>query len=73
MFEGCSSLIDINPLEKWNVSKCSDFRAMFHDCLSLSYMKPLEIWDVSKTSKVINMFLGCLSLTEEEFIHLKFK
>ena len=32
MFYGCSSLSDIKPLEKWDVSKCTNFKAMFDNC-----------------------------------------
>ena len=29
MFEGCSSLVDISPLQDWNISKGKSFFTMF--------------------------------------------
>ena len=42
MFNGCSLLSDIKPIENWNVSNGTDFRSIFNDCLLLSNIKPLE-------------------------------
>ena len=46
MFCGCSSLSDIKSLEKWDVSKCNDFKDMFSSCSSLLDIKPLEKWKI---------------------------
>ena len=47
MFHGCSSLSNIKPLEKWNVSNGTNFSGMFRGCSSLSDIKSLENWNVS--------------------------
>ena len=51
MFNYCSNLSDIRPLEKWDVSNCIDFSSMFYGCKSLSDLKPLEAWKIQ--NKVI--------------------
>ena len=48
MFSGCSSLSDLKPLEKWDVSKCTDFSCMFSGCSKLLDIKQLEKWGVTK-------------------------
>ena len=47
MFDKCSSLNDINPLENWNVSNGTNFESMFDKCSALNDIKPLENWNVS--------------------------
>ena len=42
MFYGCSSLNNINSLEKWNVSNGNNFSNMFNGCSSLNDIKSLE-------------------------------
>ena len=63
MFNGCSSLTEINlsnlnnqnvtnmscMLNGWNVSNCTDFYGMFEDCSKQIDKKPLENW--KKTNK----------------------
>ena len=39
MFCGCSSLSDIKPLEKWDVSKCTNFEGMFEGCSKIKDRK----------------------------------
>ena len=46
MFSGCSSLLDIKGLEKWNVSNGMDFSFMFSGCSSLSDIKGLLNWNL---------------------------
>ena len=50
MFSGCSSVDNIKPLEKWNVSNGTNFEGMFSDCTSLNDIKPLEKWNLSKNN-----------------------
>ena len=50
MFYGCSSLSDIKPLEKWNVSNGTYFSGMFSGCSSLSNIKPLEKWNLNENT-----------------------
>ena len=47
MFYGCSSLLDIKPLQNWNVSNGNNFSYMFYGCSSLSDINPLQNWNVS--------------------------
>ena len=48
MFCDCSSLVDIKPLQNWNVSNGKNFSGMFDGCKSLSDIKPLQNWNISK-------------------------
>ena len=56
MFYGCSSLISLPDLSKWNTSNINDMRKMFKNSLILSKWKTSNIFDVSK------MFNGCVNL-----------
>ena len=47
MFNECSSLKDVKPLENWNVSNGNYFSGMFCECASLKEIKALENWNVS--------------------------
>ena len=55
----CSSLSDLKPLEKWDVSKCTDFSDMFGECPLLSDLKPIKNWNVSKCIDFNLMFYEC--------------
>jgi hypothetical protein len=50
MFDGCSSLNDIKPLEKWNVSNGINFSGIFVNCSSLNDIKPLEKWNLEENN-----------------------
>ena len=44
MFNDCSELSDIKPLENWNISKGVNFERMFTDCSKSLDKRPLEKW-----------------------------
>ena len=50
MFDKCSALNDIKPLENWNVSNGTNFICMFNECSSLNDIKPLENWKLSENN-----------------------
>ena len=62
MFYECSSLSDIGPLEKWNVSNGKDFSCMFSWCTSLSDIKPLEKWNILNGINFNHIFYNCSHL-----------
>ena len=64
MFNNCSSLSDIKPLENWNVSNGNDFSFMFNNCSSLSDIKALKNWNVSNGNNFSYMFFGCKTLRD---------
>ena len=64
MFSGCSSLSDLTPLTKWDVSKCTNLDSMFKGCSSLTKRTQLTEWNVSKCTKFKSMFQGCSSLSD---------
>ena len=43
-------MIDIKPLENWNVSNGTNFKCMFDKCSSLNDIKPLENWKLSENN-----------------------
>jgi len=59
MFKGCTSLISIPDISKWNTSKANNARSMFENCSSLVSLPDLSKW---KTSIDMNsIFDNCIS------------
>ena len=56
MFNDCSILSDISPLQNWNLSKGINFESMFSECTSLKNLKPIENWDISNGKNFYKMF-----------------
>ena len=50
MFTGCSSLKEIKPLQKWDVSKGNYFSSMFCGCSASLNIKELKKWKISKNN-----------------------
>ena len=48
MFGRCSSLLDIKPLQKWNVSNGKYFSGMFCECPNLLNIKNFQNWKYFK-------------------------
>ena len=74
MFSKCSSLLDLKPIENWNVSNGNNFSHMFFGCLLLSDLKPIENWNISNGNNFSFMFDGCslssdsIKLVKKKFI-----
>ena len=62
MFHGCSSLIFISGISKWNTSNVTNISHMFEDCSSLKILPDLSQWKMNKVTNVSKMFSGCASL-----------
>ena len=56
MFFDCSSLSDLRPLEKWNVSEGTNFEGMFSECHLIESLKPIENWNVKNGKNFNKMF-----------------
>ena len=48
MFAGCSSLISLPDISKWNFNKYNNKNSMFKGCLSIYLKYPVEIMDFIK-------------------------
>jgi len=59
MFTGCSSLISLPDLSKWNTNNVTKMIYMFRGCSSLISLPDLSKWN---TNKVKNMIGGCFNI-----------
>ena len=64
MFNGCKTLININPLKNLDIKYITSMSGMFNGCESLKDIKPLENWNVSKIEDLSYLFYSCKSLTD---------
>jgi surface protein len=48
MFNGCSSLLEIIDLSKWNIDNVEDMSFMFYGCTSLVRIPDISSWNSSK-------------------------
>ena len=68
MFYGCTSLISLPDLTKWNTSNVIDMSNMFYRCISLISLPDISKWNTSKF-KYSYMLDGCISLINFSSIH----
>ena len=52
MFYGCSSLISLPDISKWNTKNVTDMGYMFYECSSLKSLPDISKW---KTNNVVNI------------------
>ena len=64
MFNGCKTLVNINPLKDLDIKYITSMIGMFNGCESLKDIKPLENWNVSKIEDLSYLFYSCKSLTD---------
>ena len=62
MFYGCSSLLNLPDISKWNISKVTDMRYMFGGCSSLLNLPDISKWNTSKVTNMECIFYECSSL-----------
>ena len=62
MFYGCSSLLSLPDISKWNLSNVDNICGMFCGCKSLSYIPNISKWDTSQINDMSMIFAGCKSL-----------
>ena len=63
MFEGCSSLLSLPDISKWNTNKVTNMSHIFSGCLSLSSLPGISKWNTNNVTNMSNMFSGCSSLS----------
>ena len=64
MFKYCTSLIDISPLENWDIRDATCFSCSFRGCTSLQDISPLKNWNLSNVTDLTACFEGDTALTD---------
>ena len=62
MFSGCSSLLSLPDINKWEVEKITDMSYMFYECSSLSSLPDISNWNTKNVTDMSYMFCFCSSL-----------
>ena len=63
MFSGCSSLLSLTDISKWNTSNVTNMRSMFLGCSSLSSLPDISKWNTFNVKDMGFMFYDCSSLS----------
>ena len=56
LFNGCSSLIEIPDISKWETSNITNMKAMFQNCSSISTMPDISNWNIEKVTDLSFLF-----------------
>ena len=62
MFFGCSSLISLPDISKWNTKNVRDMSMMFRGCSSLISLPDISKWDTKNVNDMSYIFSRCSSL-----------
>ena len=62
MFYGCSSLISLPDISKWDTSNITNMSCLFGECSSLIYLDDISKWNTKKVTTMHSMFYKCKSL-----------
>ena len=62
MFSGCSSLISLPNISKWNTNDITNIKFMFNECSSLVSLPDISKWNTNNIKEISGMFYGCSSL-----------
>jgi len=62
MFYGCSSLISLPDISKWDTSNITNMSCLFGECSSLIYLDDISKWNTKKVTNMHSMFYKCKSL-----------
>ena len=63
MFYGCSSLLSLPDISKWNTNNVINMIEMFYGCSSLSSFPNISNWNTDKVTNMNNMLEQCSSLS----------
>ena len=63
MFNGCSSLLSLPDISKWNTNNVTNMSGMFKECSSLLSLPDTSKWITNNTIDMSDMFNGCSSLS----------
>ena len=59
LFSGCSSLITLPDISKWNTNNVKDIGYLFYKCSSLKSLPNISTWNTSNISFMNNVFCDC--------------
>ena len=62
IFSGCSSLLSLSDISKWNTSNVIYMSNMFCGCSLLKSLPDISKWNTNNVMYMCNMFYGCSSL-----------
>ena len=62
MFDGCSSLLSLPDISKWNTNNVTNMSYMFDGCSSLSSLSDISKWNTNKVANISYMFGGCSNI-----------
>ena len=63
MFYGCSSLISLPDISKWNMENVIVISYMFYECSSLKSLPDISKWNIKSIKNLNNLFENCSLLT----------
>ena len=63
MFDGCSSLLSLHDISKWNTNNVTDMNNMFDGCSSLLSLPDISKWNTNNVTNMSLMFYKCSSLS----------
>ena len=73
MFRGCSSLLFLPDISKWDTSNLCSIADMFFGCSSLSNLPDISKWNDDKITSMSNMLYQCSNIVISKLIKYKFK
>ena len=62
MFFGCSTLLSLPDIDKWNTKNVTEMSQLFFLCSSLKTLPDISKWDTSNVTDMSMMFSHCQSL-----------
>jgi len=62
MFSGCSSLITLPVISKWNTKNVTNMSDIFSGCSSLKALPDISKWNTKNVTNMTGIFSGCCSL-----------
>ena len=63
MFNGCTSLLSLPDISKWNTININDMSYMFYRCSSLSSLPEISKWNTNNVNNMSYIFSYCSSLS----------
>jgi len=63
MFYGCSSLLSLPDISKWNTNNITNMNGIFYRCSSLLSLPDISKWNTNNVTNMSEMFSGCSLLS----------
>ena len=60
IFDGCTSLISISDISKWNISKVTKMNRLFNQCQSLKSLPDISQWDTSNVTTMERFLINVI-------------